>query len=251
MKKPSIKGFIIGVISSITVFALVGTALATSGTFNISVSYKNIKLFVDGVQYIPKDATGKIVEPFTYNGTTYLPARAVATALGKDVTWVGDTNTVYIGAVPGTTTYNRTNPAPIGTEQTITTSSGYTVSVKINNIVRGSQAWQLIQQANMFNGAPSEGYEYIVVNATVSAKTSTKDTAYVVSYYDFDSFSKSNTEYTSSFVVPPDPILSGDIYPGGSFTGNFVVMVKTDDPQPKTAYCRSYDGSGGLWFALY
>ena len=45
------------------------------------------------------------MEPFIYNGTTYLPVRAVGEALGKQVGWDGKTKTVYIGEVPGQVTY--------------------------------------------------------------------------------------------------------------------------------------------------
>ena len=49
----------------------------------------------------PKDANGQTVEPFIYNGTTYLPVRAVGTAIGKDVSWDGVEKVVYLGAKPG------------------------------------------------------------------------------------------------------------------------------------------------------
>ena len=42
------------------------------------------------------DANGKAVEAFIYNGTTYLPVRAVGNALGKQVSWDGKTKTVYL-----------------------------------------------------------------------------------------------------------------------------------------------------------
>lgn len=70
-------------------------------TKNITVEYSNIKLVVDGVQVTPKDANGAVVEPFVYNGTTYLPVRAVGNAISKEVAWDGTTKTVYIGDVPG------------------------------------------------------------------------------------------------------------------------------------------------------
>ena len=72
-------------------------ALAASGTRTLEVTFKDIKLVVDGTEVVPKDAAGNVVEPFVYNGTTYLPVRAVGEALGKGVTWDGNTNTVYIG----------------------------------------------------------------------------------------------------------------------------------------------------------
>jgi len=34
---------------------------------------------------------------FSYNGTTYLPARAVSIAVGKPISWDGKTQSVYIG----------------------------------------------------------------------------------------------------------------------------------------------------------
>lgn len=83
---------------------LCGTALAagTVKTQMIEANYMGIKIVIDGIEVTPKDATGHEVEPFTSNGTTYLPVRAVAEALGKDVEWDGATNTVYIGDnIPG------------------------------------------------------------------------------------------------------------------------------------------------------
>lgn len=92
-------------------------ALAASGTRTLEVTFKDIKLVVDGTEVVPKDAAGNVVEPFVYNGTTYLPVRAVGEALGKGVTWDGNTNTVYIGnaqALPyqvnGGTLYDGSKP---------------------------------------------------------------------------------------------------------------------------------------------
>ena len=82
---------------------LCGTAVAASTvtTKMIEASYKNIRLVVDGVEVTPKDANGNVVEPFVSEGTTYLPVRAIGEALGKEVTWDGNTSTVYVGSVPG------------------------------------------------------------------------------------------------------------------------------------------------------
>lgn len=52
---------------------------------------------MDGVKINPADASGNKVEPFTYEGTIYIPLRAVAEALGKEVTWDQKTYTAYIG----------------------------------------------------------------------------------------------------------------------------------------------------------
>ena len=76
-----------------------GVAFAKSGTETLEVVYDNIKIVIDGRQCDPKDADGVSVEPFIYNGTTYLPARAVAEALGKNVSWDGEQSTVKIDTI--------------------------------------------------------------------------------------------------------------------------------------------------------
>lgn len=85
---------------------LVGTAVAASTvtTKMIEANYMGIRLVVDGVEVTPKDANGKVVEPFASEGTTYLPVRAIGEALDKEVTWDGSTATVYVGDVPGQAT---------------------------------------------------------------------------------------------------------------------------------------------------
>ena len=85
---------------------LTGTVFAASTIYKtITVTYSGVSLVVDGVPVVPKTANGSVVEPFIYNGTTYLPVRAVGEALGKQVTWDGTTQTVYIGEAPGQVQY--------------------------------------------------------------------------------------------------------------------------------------------------
>ncbi|MCD7855414.1 MAG: NPCBM/NEW2 domain-containing protein [Clostridiales bacterium] len=73
----------------------VQSVLAKQATVTGELTYKNIKVYADGEVVDTTEA-----EPFIYDGTTYLPVRAVANAFGKEVTWNGETNTVYLGAVP-------------------------------------------------------------------------------------------------------------------------------------------------------
>ena len=97
--KDKTKGLVAGVlIGALGVSGMVG---AKSLTGTIQVTYSNIKIFMDGEQLDPRDANGTQVEPFIYNGTTYLPVRAVGEAVGKDVSWDGINKVVYLGAKPG------------------------------------------------------------------------------------------------------------------------------------------------------
>lgn len=95
MKKKS-QGLIAGALIGATLTS--GMVFAASGTKTIDVIYDNIKILIDGKEYQPTDANGDAVEPFIYNGTTYLPVRAIANAFDKDVDWEAQASTVSLGS---------------------------------------------------------------------------------------------------------------------------------------------------------
>ncbi len=101
--KEKTKGFIAGVLFMVMVAGAVMGVAGESIQKTATLFYNNIKICIDGVFIEPKDANGNIVEPFTINGTTYLPVRAVANAFNEPVDWDGNTSTVYIGSKPGET----------------------------------------------------------------------------------------------------------------------------------------------------
>lgn len=81
------------------VMILTGTAIyGQSRTARIDVTYRDIKLNINGVNF---PVSGD-VEPFVYNGRTYVPLGIVSQALGYEVSWDANTNTVIIGS-PGQT----------------------------------------------------------------------------------------------------------------------------------------------------
>ena len=51
---------------------------------------------LDGETQTLKDGKGNTIYPLSYNGTTYLPVRAVANMAGLDVDWIKDTKTVKL-----------------------------------------------------------------------------------------------------------------------------------------------------------
>lgn len=93
MKKRG-NGLIVGVI--IGTIMTNGIAFAKQINETSVLSYDNIKISLNGHEVLPKDANNNYVEPFTINGTTYLPVRAVANALGINVNWDDSTNTVVL-----------------------------------------------------------------------------------------------------------------------------------------------------------
>ncbi len=98
MRFERIKGFLLGVALCLVIGMLSIPAFAESVGKQITAYYNDIKLIINGETVIPKDAKGNVVDPFIVDGTTYLPVRAVAEALGQAVSWDGNTKSVIIGA---------------------------------------------------------------------------------------------------------------------------------------------------------
>ena len=92
--KKELKGAIIGMILGSLLTS--GLVYAKSGSQNIEVTYDNIKVYKDNVLCELKDANGSTIEPFIYNGTTYMPVRGTAQLADMQVTWDGNSKSVYL-----------------------------------------------------------------------------------------------------------------------------------------------------------
>ncbi|MBR5157700.1 MAG: hypothetical protein IKW59_08045 [Clostridia bacterium] len=92
--KKRLQGLVAGIL--IGTILTSGAVFAKQGSEWAELFYNNIKISLNGQNVQPKDANGNYVEPFIINGTTYLPVRAVANALGINVDWNGTTNTVLL-----------------------------------------------------------------------------------------------------------------------------------------------------------
>lgn len=92
--KEKLKGMIIGIL--MTTVIVCGMAYAKQMSETAELFYKNIKIELNGRQVNPKDGNGNVIEPFIINGTTYLPVRGIASALGIKVEWNSETNTVIL-----------------------------------------------------------------------------------------------------------------------------------------------------------
>ena len=100
MDRRVLKGFFSGFVCALCLLIGVGAVGAASKWVNIKVLQGGITIYVDEKLTKPLDVNGNVIEPFVYNGTTYLPVRGIASALGKDVSWDGETSSVYIGKAP-------------------------------------------------------------------------------------------------------------------------------------------------------
>ena len=110
------KGFGSGLILTVLIVTLCVTATATSKR-SIQVE-DGIGITLNGATFTPRNANGKEVSVFLYNGTTYVPVRAISEAMGMDVSFNSATRTVVL------TTADRT-----ASQQGATTASGDYISV--------------------------------------------------------------------------------------------------------------------------
>jgi len=102
-KLQKLRYYLAGMLTLAMVLAValpVGAALVSK---KIDVA-TGVTLYVNDVRLDPKDANGNPVETFVYNGTTYLPVRAIGQAFGQTVEWDAATQSVYLGKRAARTT---------------------------------------------------------------------------------------------------------------------------------------------------
>ncbi len=95
--KYSVKSFVAGAVCA----SMIATCAVTAGAAykkTATLDYPGIKIVVDGKQITPKTESGKTVEPFAIDGTTYLPVRAISNSLGMAIDWDGKTKSVLISS---------------------------------------------------------------------------------------------------------------------------------------------------------
>lgn len=95
MKKLNLKSLLCGFMAGIMAMCAVPT-IAKDIQTSINVTYRNIKIYADGNLVNTSNSN----EAFIYNGTTYLPVKAVGEAFNKAVNWDGKNSAVYIGTQP-------------------------------------------------------------------------------------------------------------------------------------------------------
>lgn len=87
---------------AVLIFGLViGTTVGVFGNSvikNITAQINpNLKMELNNKSFKPKDANGKEMKPITYQGSTYLPVRALGEALGVDIAFDSASQTIGIG----------------------------------------------------------------------------------------------------------------------------------------------------------
>lgn len=189
-----------------------GTPDANAKVQNITVQiHPDFTIVVDGVVRTFKDAQGSAVYPVLYQGTNYLPVRAIGELMGKTVSWNGSTRTITLTGDSLVTDADSFGPSgtPSGS-----TSSG-TPSSSTNTGATGGLIGESAAQAK----------------ALAHAGLTTSDVTFVRSHLDWDDgrqvydvefYTKDYREYDYEIDAYTGAILSYDYdaeywtQPGGS-----------------------------------
>lgn len=204
--KDKVKGLVLGIaIGSL----LTGTSVAmAANTTSIKVAFKQVGLYIDQVK---KSDANVII----YNGTTYVPARTMSTAMSKDIRL--SNNNLYIGSnqassadtssTTSPSTPTTTVPSPTAPTVPATPSSTSSTSTSTNkSAISEAQAIQLVKDKYKLNGSSylvtdvdhEEDQMYVVhvyENVVDDADTGLSHTATYGWYY----VNKTTGEITSMF----------------------------------------------------
>ena len=86
--------------------------------------------------------------------------------------------------------------------------------ITVTEVVRGDDAWKMIQEANQFNDPPGDGMEYALARVRVRFGA-TKERADYIDGWAFRGAGAAGVIYDLPSVVEPEPQLSAALYPGG------------------------------------
>lgn len=96
-KRGNIFGFVLGFAIAAFLCSLCGPTLAALMDKTINVQ-QGVKVYLDDQPLTMRDANGNRVDALLCNGTTYLPTRATARAVGQNIVYDPSTGGVYIGS---------------------------------------------------------------------------------------------------------------------------------------------------------
>ena len=172
MKKSNYwKGFVSGLLMTVLVLSM---CLSVSAAANRTIQVEDgIKITLNGSDMTPRDVTGKVVPVFLYEGTTYVPARAISEALGLNVSFNSATRTVVLS-----------NKSSTGTTNQGTAQSSYITADRAKEIaladaglsassvvfIRAQQDWEdgrAVYEVEFYSGNTEYDYEIDAITGAI------------------------------------------------------------------------------------
>jgi hypothetical protein len=108
---------------------------------------------------------------------------------------------------------SRSNPYPISEKV-----SAPNWDIQVMEVIRGADAWAMIQATNQFNDPAPEGMEYVLVKIHATS-TYADSEEHSIGRSDFNLTGDNLINYSPASVVVPDPELDGRVFTGGEVEG--------------------------------
>lgn len=269
--KKTVKGFLLGVI--ITTL-LTGAVFGAQLKKTIEVVYNSVNLTVNGVKVN--------ADNILYSGTTYVPIRAVAESLGKEVGWDGKTSTASINdkKVEGKKSEepkkeidrgvsSRQNPARINEKQIVTKedykgNTEYKIELTMTDLVSGQDALNTLidKDEYLITGLSKSGYlnerkwtddeEFILAKFRLKVIETKDNKSKLFVTGNFEHVGKDNVFYNNIYTINRprnfETFVYTDIYPGGEVEGWIIYKVNKNDSKVVTVFDK--DRTSEVWFDL-
>lgn len=183
--KRVLAGFCAGLLTAGIIFGLDLPSKALSTFQQINVSMGGISLYIDGKLQVPTNVNGDVVEPILYDGTTYLPVRALTGMLtDKPVDWDGATETVYIGTKPGPGEVVRADEIKMYNSSSFVAYTGKDAQFKILDETITPFNLYKMEKTIRLNGLYSElKGSFVICNTSLGSTRSDKLRIYAVDRY--------------------------------------------------------------------
>ncbi len=140
---------------------------------------------------------------------------------------------------------SRKKPLPFGS-----TVIQNNLSITVEEVVRGADAWQKIQEANQYNKPLPAEQEYLLLRVRVK-NIGTGDEAVDISGGDFFVTGDNLRKYFGASAVAPKPALQGGIFPEGELSGWIVFVIAAGEHNLMLVLPAPYnDDAPTLYLAL-
>ena len=172
MKKSNYwKGFVSGLLMTVLVLSM---CLSVSAAANRTIQVEGgIKITLNGSDMTPRDVNGKAVPVFLYEGTTYVPARAISEALGLNVSFNSATRTVVLSnkSSTGTTSQGTAQSNHITADRAkeiALADAGLSASSVV--FIRAQQDWEdgrAVYEVEFYSGNTEYDYEIDAITGAI------------------------------------------------------------------------------------